>query len=380
MAASQARLLTITARIHDVEYQAQAIQNAKVQLATQSDQVYNEYLEALDATSLTVSVLNSDGSKSKMAATFNNLCSVNSVTPAGGENYAFLNKRGQLIVTRDIFEGYERFKNAGLGDTATDFALFMLGIDDNVDKLRKAENSVYSDNLMNNKCPEALKNAYNKAMEIIHEANPNVEDIAEGKSVIQSAINDGRMDKEKMEEFDNMFSRYQDLLYKSFGEQVYGELTGSDGEDFNYDLFQRYEAEYNKIQLYGGTCVPITDYDGPAGDAGNDNEWLTNMIACGSISCEMLKTDAKGKLTRSTTSPSDDISLSYTNTSEIDKKALAKAEAKYEHDLKEIDKKDKAFDMTLSKLETERTALTTEYDSVKKVIEDNIERTFGIFS
>ena len=45
MAASQARLLCITARIHDVEYQAQAIQAAKVQLATQSDQVYQEYLE-----------------------------------------------------------------------------------------------------------------------------------------------------------------------------------------------------------------------------------------------------------------------------------------------------------------------------------------------
>ena len=47
---------------------------------------------------------------------------------------------------------------------------------------------------------------------------------------------------------------------------------------------------------------------------------------------------------------------------------------------KQIDKKDKQFDMDLNRLETERTALTTEYDSVKKVIQDNIERTFGIFS
>ena len=38
------------------------------------------------------------------------------------------------------------------------------------------------------------------------------------------------------------------------------------------------------------------------------------------------------------------------------------------------------FDMDLSKLEAERTALKTEYDSVKKVVSDNIERTFGIFS
>ena len=48
--------------------------------------------------------------------------------------------------------------------------------------------------------------------------------------------------------------------------------------------------------------------------------------------------------------------------------------------LKKIDKKDKKFDLDLSKLETERTALTTEYESVKKVIEDNVDRTFGIFS
>ena len=48
--------------------------------------------------------------------------------------------------------------------------------------------------------------------------------------------------------------------------------------------------------------------------------------------------------------------------------------------MKQIDKKDQMFDMDLSKLETERTALTTEYESVKKVIEDNIDRTFGIFS
>ena len=58
MAASQARLLTITARMHDVEYKAQSIQNAKIQLSTQSDQVYQEYLEALDATTLTVDDIN----------------------------------------------------------------------------------------------------------------------------------------------------------------------------------------------------------------------------------------------------------------------------------------------------------------------------------
>ena len=48
--------------------------------------------------------------------------------------------------------------------------------------------------------------------------------------------------------------------------------------------------------------------------------------------------------------------------------------------MRKINQKDKQFDLDLSKLETERSALTTQYDSIKKVIEDNIERTFGIFS
>ena len=75
MAASQARLLTITARLHDVEYKAQSIQNAKIQLSTQSDQVYNEYLEALNATSLTIT----DSNKNLIQANFNNLCGENAV-------------------------------------------------------------------------------------------------------------------------------------------------------------------------------------------------------------------------------------------------------------------------------------------------------------
>ena len=40
LAASQLRLLSLTARIHDVEYQAQMIQSAKLQLAIQEDEVY----------------------------------------------------------------------------------------------------------------------------------------------------------------------------------------------------------------------------------------------------------------------------------------------------------------------------------------------------
>ena len=70
MAASQARLLCITARIHDVEYQAQSIQNAKTQLATLSDAAYQEYLRELDDTTLTINSLDANGENKRIIATF----------------------------------------------------------------------------------------------------------------------------------------------------------------------------------------------------------------------------------------------------------------------------------------------------------------------
>ena len=99
MAASQARLLSITARQHDVEYKAQAIQNAKIQLATQQDRVYQEYQEALDAQTLTLTSINTkSGEKSTVAATFNNLFSHNRLTPAVAAEYALFDRNGRLVV------------------------------------------------------------------------------------------------------------------------------------------------------------------------------------------------------------------------------------------------------------------------------------------
>ena len=63
-----------------------------------------------------------------------------------------------------------------------------------------------------------------------------------------------------------------------------------------------------------------------------------------------------------------------------DDKDLKRAEAEYNHELDIINRKDTKFDTELSKLETERIAITTEIDSIKSVKDDHIERTFGIFS
>jgi hypothetical protein len=63
-----------------------------------------------------------------------------------------------------------------------------------------------------------------------------------------------------------------------------------------------------------------------------------------------------------------------------DERKLALAEAKYVQDMTGLERKDKKFDLELKKLDTEHSALQTEYESVKNVIDKNIEKTFNMFS
>lgn len=73
LAASQARLLTLTSRMHSIEYKAQKLEAEKLQLANDSDQVYNTYLNALDATKVQYRFVNDDGSTAFTNATFADL-------------------------------------------------------------------------------------------------------------------------------------------------------------------------------------------------------------------------------------------------------------------------------------------------------------------
>ena len=62
LAASQARLLSLTARMHDIEYKAQKLEAQKLQMANQSQQVYQEYEDALNMQKIQYKVIGSDGS------------------------------------------------------------------------------------------------------------------------------------------------------------------------------------------------------------------------------------------------------------------------------------------------------------------------------
>lgn len=373
MAASQARLLCITARISDVEFQAQSIQHAKLQLATQSDQAYKEYIEALDAQSLVLRAVDGNsGAQSTVTATFNNLCSRYRLNPAAnnGYEYALKDARGRLIVEDDVATGYEEFKTSTSNSykNAEAFALYMVYGKDASKDASKAEAAAWNKIEKGNHVEE-LDNLRNTIVDLV------------GSNDIYAT---GNLSPEKQDDYNKTMDKYRELLYKYNGADVVTEYTGTptDKEEFdkNYSLFNYFVSVYNQIEANGGAIIAISKFDGFNGMAANDPEWLTSMVQCGLISIDMVKEDEQGKTVFNGTSPSSDSSLRYEEKTAIDTTEAKKAEAKYENTLKQIQVKDKKFDLELSKLDAEREALTKQRDSLKTIIKDNIEKSFGIFS
>lgn len=379
MAASQARLLAITARMHDLECQAQSIQNAKVQLATQSDQVYEEYLEALDATTLTVKTLTGTGTET-ITATFSNLCGKNKVDMAVDSRIGFVTKDGDLVVEDDIAAAYEMFSSGDERENAQAFALYMLGIemgkenyigepgDDLLSEQEEAEAALYSEN--SDTVSDKAKNLHEKLEGFVGEDIYDTSELSEEDEIA----------------YYETLEAYREELYKNGNSarilskmctDVEKEITP---ENFNTERYNYYLEKYKEIEACNG-CVGISTFEGTLSgdDAANNSDWLQNMLKSGKLRLVNFK-EVEGETLKSFGTVGSDSCLSYTTTTTIDKTALAKAEAEYEQKLKLIDRKDKQYDMTLTKLDTERKSLDAQRESLEKVIEDNINRTFKIFS
>ena len=73
LSSSQARLLTLTSRMHDIEYKAAKLEAQKLQMANESRKAYEDYLVALDATKIQLKTIDTDGSIKNIDATYQNI-------------------------------------------------------------------------------------------------------------------------------------------------------------------------------------------------------------------------------------------------------------------------------------------------------------------
>ena len=420
MSASQARLLTLTNRLHDIEYKAQNIQAQKLALATQQDALYQEYCDALDAQNIMVARVDGAGNKSFVKASYATVCKYNSSQPA---QFALKDTNtGKILVDSETKEMWDKF-----GNDPYSFAWAMLGFDQNFayddwngdqilnPDLEAQQGQFVGLNVSNwnltdaedeegnqigthgaqqgymHKNDDGTTNVYMTQAEwcayndiVTNNKTGAPELIAKYEELTKAVANNDPQD-----EIQQKFDAFRKQLYSTANmETIFSFMNASKNHDdsANASLYQDaiwgdfaaefkyYENLWTAINNAGG-CVELE----PTQEIGETAEdWFQYAVESGNAVI-MQYTSSGSKQGWSDTSVATNTNSGYLK-SEEDDTELKKAEAKYEHELKKINKKDANYDTELSKLETERTAITTEMDSIKSVKDENIDRTFNVFN
>ena len=112
LAASQARLLSLTARQHSVEGRAQYLQAQKLRLANESDRVYENYVNALDATSIQTKSYDSNGKVHWVDGSLNNLMRYDADDKSLGNIYYVQDiNSGKLYMPTNLVNAYNSSNN-----------------------------------------------------------------------------------------------------------------------------------------------------------------------------------------------------------------------------------------------------------------------------
>ena len=266
LSASQGRMLSLTARLSDLEFRALSIQNQKIRLADQSEAASKNYLDALAAKKLTA--YNSE-TNTHIDATLSSLYN--------------LNKSSQNGTKRVIVDASGRVVVPGSYLTADGTAL-KNGKSINADHITTTTQTIYDEE----------RQEY-----ITKEVKENDPYRASGYTACPNGMEN------------NVEYLYKQLSCGNWYLVEYDEEGGADGA-----------GAWEKVSWSSGDAQLVT----------KDDDYI-----------------------------------------------LAVAEAEYETAMNEIQGKDKRFDLELQAIDSEHSAVQTEMDSVTKVMNKNIERTFKIF-
>jgi hypothetical protein len=107
ISASQARLLTITARLTSNEYESQQISNAKMRLASQSEQVSRDYIAALNSKCLQFMTYDAQGTAITEDLTANAIYQYSDMK----NQYVLVNNSGQALISSSDVKKFKACAN-----------------------------------------------------------------------------------------------------------------------------------------------------------------------------------------------------------------------------------------------------------------------------
>ena len=426
LSSSQARLLNLTARMHQIEYKAAKLEAQKLQMANESRRVYDEYLDALEQTKVQVKTINNDGSFGYIDATYNNLIAAGYRITITDPQFSSVDKAFLIPITSNESASGAIAINSvsdlqNISSNPSGNYILMTDLDlSGVDWTPIADfsgtlngNGHVIRNLTVNTSGQAglFANIVEGSICFLGVVDANVTSTDSRAGIL--AGEDGGYQGGSFENCyvtgtvysgdtgypysytgcgsffgcsdhgidGTMTNCYADVNLSSAGSPR-GGIWGY-GCDARIIVTDSYFVDYGNITDHdsedcGAQSISKSDLNALISVANpdigyrNSTEWLTNMIKAGAIS--ISKPDSKGNIFE--TSVAIDTGLQEV----ADESNLRKAEAKYEADMRKIDAKDRKYDIDLAALDAERNAIKSEMETLKTVAKDNVERTFKLFS
>lgn len=390
MAASQARLLSLTARMTDNENSGQDISYAKIRLSQQTEQANNDYLEALDATKLTV-LTGFDGT-TEVYTDISYALMTGYNTVACGLQYIVTDTDGKILVTEKQAKAYEAGNGdlnkflAALGYSQADIDVNDAGAASDEDKalakqkIHEAwDQYLTSVDLHYGDDEHGLDFGYNSFSTDAYDgyATYTLTDLNTGAQETK-ALNYEGTTREQRELYDYAVSLTE--AYYGTSNSITGKKTSADPDNASYvqyltNIFQKmassgfYTDDEAMTSYLDNTGLKTTDPEYKS----NKDKWFENELRAGNLLLEYYSTTERKFVS---TSIDSDSAIQEVE----DEREIARIEREYQNKLSDLESKDNRYDLELRKLDTEHSALQTEYDSVKNVIDKNVEKSFSIFS
>jgi len=372
MAASQARLLSITARMTDNENTGQNISTAKIQLADKMDQINKDYLAALDATKLTV--LTGFVGSDEVYTDISYGLMTGFQTVAAGKQYVVTDKDGRVLISKKMAEAYE----SGNGDMNKFLAA--LGYSQaNID-ITKNTTGAEDEDIDKLLTKQKIHDAWDVYLTSV---GLEFEDEEHGLEFGYTTLGAGAFNgfatytldgvtiplnyegttQEQRENYDYAMA----LTEAYYGDSDSANTLKTAANPENTEYIQYLKNIFNRIQQSGY----YTEAD--ESKTLKDNTWFEEQLRKGELQLEYYSATDKKFIS---TSIDEDANIQEVE----DEREIAQVEQKYKMDMAEAERKDNIFDMQLRKLDTEHSALQIEYDTVKSVIDKNVEKSFNTFS
>ncbi len=338
LSASQARLLTITSRLHDIEFKQQALSNTKMRFANETEEISQKYTQALSKQKLQF--------KNSATGQYQDM-TVKSLYSAGSK-YQLKNSKGQTVVPQSVYDAFQRVANSSQNTAAwynganhinnregylkDEFIMKMIGI----------SGGKFED-IMDNYGIEYERDESNNAY--IKGTEPKIYHWDHDKMWNYILDNKGANAGFTQQDLDYWNSLYSSLVDGSQKIDKTAQSCGG-GQYTAYGM--------NNVVVIADNCL-------------NNQNWLYEAIESG----EFMLAGMSGK----EINISSEMGIDMVS----DKSDEAKAKAEYDAATSKINRKEKMIDNQMKMLDTEYSAVKTEFDSVKNIISSHAEKDFNLF-